>query len=90
MAVTQGTLLGCARHIARRSHVSHVDAVIAMTLTRAVVILALSWRSLKATGVLTLRLSYDLPAGLVIILIGWGLARIFCTPEAQPSAPPTR
>lgn len=87
MAVTQGTLLGCARHIARRSHVSHVDALIAMTLTRAVVILALS---LKATGVLTLRLSYDLPAGLVIILIGWGLARIFCTPEAQPSAPPTR
>ena len=65
--------------------VGWVYAVIALVLTVAVVILAWYFGS---ADVLSLQLFHDLLLGPFIILVGWGLARIFKTPDAQPAAPP--
>jgi hypothetical protein len=64
--------------------VGWVYAVIALTLTVAVVILAMSFGS---TDILSPKLLYDLLVGPLFILVGWALARAFKTPEAQPAAP---
>ncbi len=64
--------------------VGWVYAVIALTLTVALVILAFFF---DAADFLTLPLLYDLLVGPFIVLVGWVLARIFRTPEAQPAPP---
>ena len=65
--------------------VGWVYAVIALALIAGVVILAFAFPS---TGVLTPLLFVDLLIGMVIILFGWVIARLFRTPDKQPAVPP--
>ena len=64
--------------------VGWVYAVIALTLTVALVILAIYFGS---ADFLTLPLLYELLVGPFIVLVGWVLARIFRTQEVQPAPP---
>jgi hypothetical protein len=66
--------------------VGWVYAVISLALVAGVVILAFVY---EATALLSPALLVDLVKGPVIILIGWVLARLFRTADAQPAAPPT-
>jgi len=77
-----GEMLGAIIRI-----VGYVYAVIAVALTVGVIILAFAY---EATGILSLRLFFDLLIGPIVVLVGWGLARVFNAPNAQPGSPPPR